>query len=34
LTTRYEKLRDMFLGVVHLTLGFIRQRRLTNVNLT
>jgi transposase len=28
--TRYEKLRSMFLGVVHLTLGFIRLRRLVN----
>jgi transposase len=32
--TRYEKLREMFLGVVHLTLGFIRLRRLSNVNTT
>jgi hypothetical protein len=24
----------MFLGVVHLTLGFIRLRRLSNVNTT
>ena len=30
--TRYEKLREMFLGVVHLALGFIRLRRLSNVN--
>jgi transposase len=30
--TRYEKLRVMFLGVVHLALGFIRLRRLANVN--
>jgi transposase len=30
--TRYEKLRTMFLGVVHLALGFIRLRRLVNVN--
>jgi transposase len=30
--TRYEKLRAMFLGVVHLALGFIRLRRLANVN--
>ena len=32
--TRYEKLREMFLGVVHLTLGFIRLRWRTNVNTT
>jgi transposase len=30
--TRYEKLRAMYLGVVHLVLGFIRLRRLGNVN--
>jgi transposase len=30
--TRYEKLRSMYLGVVHLVLGFIRLRRLRNVN--
>jgi transposase len=30
--TRFEKLKAMFLGVVHLTLGFIRLRRLANVN--
>ena len=30
--TRFEKLKTMFLGVVHLTLGFIRLRRLANVN--
>jgi transposase len=30
--TRYEKLRATFLGVVHLALGFIRLRRLANVN--
>jgi transposase len=30
--TRYEKLRVMYLGVVHLVLGFIRLRRLANVN--
>jgi transposase len=30
--TRYEKLRAMFLGVVHLALGFIRLRSLANVN--
>ena len=30
--TRYEKLKAMYLGVVHLVLGFIRLRRLGNVN--
>lgn len=30
--TRYEKLRTMFLGVVHLVFGFIRLRKLNNVN--
>ena len=30
--TRYEKLRSMYLGVVHLVLGFIRLRRLATVN--
>ena len=30
--TRFEKLKAMFLGVVHLTLGFIRLRRIANVN--
>ena len=30
--TRYEKLRAMFLGVVHLVFGFVRLRRLNNVN--
>ena len=30
--TRYEKLKEMFLGVVHLVFGFIRLRRLSNVN--
>jgi transposase len=30
--TRYEKLRAMFLGVVHLVFGFIRLRKLSNVN--
>ena len=30
--TRYEKLRGMFLGVVHLVFGFIRLRKLNNVN--
>jgi transposase len=31
--TRYEKLKQTFLGVLHLALGFIRLRKLTtNVN--
>jgi transposase len=30
--TRYEKLKETFLGMVHLALGFIRLRALTNVN--
>ena len=30
--TRYEKLKAMFLGVIHLALGFIRLRRIANVN--
>jgi transposase len=30
--TRYEKLRTMYLAVVHLVLGFIRLRRRSNVN--
>ena len=30
--TRYEKRRAMFLGVLHLALGFIRLRRLANIN--
>lgn len=30
--TRYEKRKAMYLGVVHLALGFIRLRKLRNVN--
>ena len=30
--TRYEKLRETFLGMIHLALGFIRLRAKTNVN--
>lgn len=30
--TRYDKLRVTYLGLLHLVLGFIRLRRLTNVN--
>ena len=30
--TRYEKLRETFLGMIHLVLGFIRLRARTNVN--
>ena len=28
--TRYEKLKQTFLGMIHLVLGFVRLRRLTN----
>jgi putative transposase len=30
--TRYDKLRATYLGLLHLAFGFIRLRRLTNVN--
>jgi transposase len=30
--TRYEKLKATYLGMLHLTLGFIRLRKLSNVN--
>ena len=30
--TRYEKLKETFLGMIHLVLGFIRLRAKTNVN--
>jgi len=30
--TRYEKRKSMFLGVVHLVFGFLRLRKLLNVN--
>jgi transposase len=32
IATRYEKLKATYLGLLHLILGFIRLRRLTNVN--
>lgn len=32
--TRYEKLKETFLGMIHLALGFIRLRASTNVNTT
>ena len=32
--TRYEKLRVTYLGLLHLTLGFIRLRKRSNVNTT
>ena len=32
--TRYEKRRRVLLGAVHLVLGFIRLRKLANVNRT
>ena len=31
--TRYEKLKATFLGVVHLTLGFIRLKRLKRTSI-
>ncbi|WZP00244.1 IS5 family transposase [Isosphaeraceae bacterium EP7] len=30
--TRYEKLKETFLGLIHLVLGFIRLRSINNVN--
>jgi transposase len=30
--TRYEKLKQTFLGIIHLALGFIRLKRTVNVN--
>ena len=32
--TRYEKLKETFLGLIHLALGFIRIRASLNVNTT
>jgi transposase len=32
--TRYEKLRETFLGLIHLALGFIRIKASQNVNTT
>jgi transposase len=32
--TRYEKLKETFLGMIHLVLGLIRLRRTVNVNRT
>ena len=32
IATRYEKLKQTFLGMIHLALGFIRLRRIANVN--
>lgn len=34
IATRYEKLKGTYLGLLHLTLGFIRLRKRTNVNTT
>ncbi len=34
IATRYEKLKVTYLGLLHLTLGFIRLRSQTNVNTT
>jgi transposase len=33
-TTRYEKLKETFLGLIHLALGFIRIKAWQNVNTT
>jgi transposase len=30
--TRYDKLKQTYLGMIHLALGFIRLKRLANVN--
>jgi transposase len=32
IATRYEKLKETFLGLIHLALGFIRLRSSANVN--
>jgi transposase len=32
IATRYEKLEATYLGLLHLTLGFLRLRRQRNVN--
>jgi len=32
LATRYDKLKATYLGLLHLVFGFIRLRRLANVN--
>jgi len=32
--TRYDKLKGVFLGVLHLVFGFLRLRKLANVNRT
>ena len=32
IATRYDKLKATYLGLLHLAFGFIRLRRLTNVN--
>ena len=34
IATRYDKLKVTYLGLLHLTLGFIRLRRQTNINTT
>ncbi len=34
LATRYEKLKETFLGLIHVALGFIRVRASANVNTT
>jgi len=32
--TRYEKLKQTFVGMIHVALGFIRLKRIVNVNRT
>lgn len=32
--TRYEKLKETFVGMIHLALGFIRLKAIANVNTT
>ena len=34
IATRYDKLKQTFLGMIHLVFGFIRLRAKTNVNTT
>jgi transposase len=34
IATRYDKLKETFLGLIHLALGFIRLRTSVNVNTT
>ena len=32
IATRYDKLKTTYLGLLHLVFGFIRLRRVSNVN--